>query len=114
MKKRSKILTDLDPIERLKIQQRQSEADVTSMIKLPYAGGKPDKEKDYQGFSPNYKGVVPSSPGTRDRMPGASGYSVTTPNPIEYLMDLLKIKKFKPKRIELKPKNRPNPMPGII
>jgi len=113
MKKKSKLVTglaNLDPIERLKIQQRQSEADVTSMIKLPYAGGKPDKERDYQG--PMTKGA---GSGTKDRMPGTQGYTFTTPNAVERLMDFLKIRKFKPKKQKLKPPTkRSNPMSGII
>jgi len=109
--KRSKALHEKDPIQRLVIQQRQAERDVTDRIILPYAGNKPDPEVDYQG--PQFYRGNPLGSGTKDRMPGANGYTLTTPNPIESLMHLLKIKKFKPKRVDLKPRKRPNPMPGV-
>ena len=110
-KKTSKSLADLDPIQRLLIQQKQAERDVQSRIILPYSANKPDKEANYQGPQ-TYKGGNFGS-GSTDRMPGATGYTISTPNPVEFLMDLLKIKKFKPKRVDLKPTKRPNPMPGI-
>ena len=110
--KRSGSLHERDPIQRLIIQQQEADRARSNLDSLPYAGDKWDKEKDYQGPQ-TYRGGNFGS-GTKDRMPGANGYTVTTPTPVEYLMDLLRIKKFKPKRVELKPKKRPNPMPGVI
>ena len=113
MKKRSKALTDLDPIERLKIQQKQGERDIASVLPLIYAGGKPDKERDYQG--PMTKGA---GSGTKDRMPGTSGFVLETKQSIlDKLLQFLKIKKppSNPTRIELTPTKRPiERYPGAI
>ena len=111
-KKKSRTSADLDPIERLIIQQQESERSVRDRTILPYSGAKYDVQKDYQGPQ-NYRGSYFGS-GTLDRMPGASGYTYTTPNPVEFLLDKLRIRQFNPQRKDLTPTKRPNPMPGII
>ena len=99
LEKRNPALHELDPIERLKIQQKNAELDALA-AKLSMAGGKIDKIKNYQGPM----GFAGS--GTRDRMPGTSGYIISEPNLLEKLLDKLKIKPFKQKEIQLKPSRR--------
>ena len=110
MKKRSKALHERDPIQRLKIQQQEAESVISGLDSLPYAGAKWDKNKDYQG--PMEKGA---GSGTNDRMPGTSGYTLSQPNPVQFLLDLLKIKPYGQRRINLKPTRRPTEKrPGVI
>ena len=108
-KKESRNLADLDPIERLKIQQRLEEFEVHQIQKLPKAV--------YTGS--DYQGPSRLAPGTQDRMPGTSGYTLITPQPsfIDNVLDFLKIKKKPnpaPYRKQTPPTPRPNPMPCII
>jgi len=100
LQKRNPALHELYPIERLKKQQKTAELDALA-AKLSMAGGKTDKIKDYQGPM----GFAGS--GTRDRMPGTSGYTISEPNLLESLLDKLKIKPFKSKEIKLKPSRIP-------
>ena len=100
----------MDPLKRLTIQQQQEEAAVTSMTRLPHAGGKPDKERDYQGPMSEGAGV-----GTKDAMPGTTGYTYSTPNPVEMLLDKLRIRPYQRKKIKISPSYRPTERyPGVI
>ena len=118
-KKKSRNLADIDPIERLKIQQRLEEWDMNQIQKLPKATYT-QRSEYYGGPSADYQGPQGfAGPGTLDRMPGTNGYTFVTPQPsfVDNLLDLLRIKKKPnptPYRKQLTPTPRPNPMPGII
>jgi len=101
-----------NPLERLKIQQQQQELEVSKATKLKHAALKGNsKERNYQGDM-GYAG-----PGSNDRMPGTKrGYTYSKPNFIESLLDLLKIKTYKRKKLLMKPPTKPavEKYPGVI
>jgi hypothetical protein len=110
MKKRSKALHEMDPIRRLKIQQQEAESIISRLDSLPYAGAKLDNSKDYQG--PMGRGA---RGGTKDAMPGTTGFTYSSPNFIERLLDALKIKPYQHKKIKITPTKRPTEKrPGVI
>jgi len=102
MEKRRNVLKDLV------IRQRRAEAEGRSSIILPYS-----QDKKEQSFYQGPMGYAGS--GTKDPMPGTSGYVFTEPTLLENVLDLLKIKKFVPKRKNLTSTKRPvERYPGVI
>ena len=113
-KKKSRNLANLDPIERLVIQQKQQEQDVSASSRGNYAKQRDVGDPDFNYRGPTgYQGGILGH-GSLDRMPGTTGYTYTEPNTVEYLLDLLKIKKFQPKLNVIKGYRNPNPMEGAI
>lgn len=99
-----------NPIERLKTQQKQQELEVSRATRLKHASLKGLNERNYQGDM-GYGGA-----GSKDRMPGTQGYTYSQPNFLESLMDILKIKPYKRKKLKMKPPTKPvvEKYPGMI
>ena len=89
-------------------QQERAEKAMSEILKIPY--GSYQKRAKVKGrHSADYQGPMDFGSGTKDRMPGTSGYQL--PTLMDRVLDALKIKKFKP--TPMKPTPRPNPMPGV-
>lgn len=96
-------------LQDLTIRQKELEREVARITKLKDASNKVHKERNYQGPM-GYGGS-----GSTDAMPGSSGYTLSQPNIVESLLDILKIKPFEPKKLQIKPKKRPvEKYPGAI
>ena len=93
-------------------QQERAEKAMSEILKIPY-GSYRKRSKVKGRHSADYQGPMDFGSGTQDRMPGTSGYQTKQPNLIDGVLDALKIKKFKPTDVRMKPTPRPNPMPGV-
>ena len=106
-------------IKNLVAQQKKVERAMNSLLAIPYGEynkraekGGPRHDADFQGYLAAPRD--PETPGTADRMPGTTGTTLSQPNLMERVLDVLKIKKFKPQLVPMKPPTkRPNPMPGV-
>jgi len=100
-------------------QQERAERAMSQILKIPYGDYNKRAGKGGQRHDADFQGRLgsprdPQMPGTADRMPGTTGTTLTQPNLMERVLDALKIKKFKPKLVPMKPPTkRPNPMPGV-
>ena len=91
-----------DPILRIIRQQKQSEKDVSRAVRADSAKQRDSGDSDFHHQGPQTYGGGNFGYGTKDKMPG------TTPmpqmNPIDALLEALRIRKFnrKPKSVKIK------------